>query len=105
MRGARAADYLVLFGPISTTALVGLVDVTPLTVTARSEPVRVRHINLGEDGDKARRTGAFINHGRHVPFTTGKGRVPHWCCSTPRPPSRNRTPGATVVRGGAEGDD
>jgi hypothetical protein len=33
---------------------------------------QVRHIPLGKDGDKPRRTGAFVNHGRYVVFTTGK---------------------------------
>ncbi len=34
--------------------------------------VTVRHVPLGKDGDKPRRTSAFVNHGRHVFFTTEK---------------------------------
>ncbi|MFO0938690.1 MAG: hypothetical protein U0798_19480 [Gemmataceae bacterium] len=34
--------------------------------------VKVHQIPLGKDGDKPRRTGAFVNYGHHVVFTTGK---------------------------------
>ncbi|MGL4551576.1 MAG: YncE family protein, partial [Gemmataceae bacterium] len=37
----------------------------------RKGDVKVRHTSLGKDGEKARRTGAFVNHGRHVLFVTG----------------------------------
>jgi DNA-binding beta-propeller fold protein YncE len=34
--------------------------------------VKVHHIDLGKEGDKPRRTGAFAELGHHVLFTTGK---------------------------------
>jgi hypothetical protein len=41
-------------------------------VKLKADQVKVRHIPLGKDGDKPRRTGAFVNHGHHIVFTTGK---------------------------------
>ncbi|QEL15106.1 YncE family protein [Limnoglobus roseus] len=38
----------------------------------KADQVKVRHIPLGKDGDKPRRTGAFASHGHHVVFVTGK---------------------------------
>jgi len=38
----------------------------------KPDQVKVRHVTLGKDGDKPRRTGAFVNHGHHVVFVTGK---------------------------------
>jgi hypothetical protein len=38
----------------------------------KAEQVKVRHIDLGKEDDKPRRTGAFVNHGHHVLFVTGK---------------------------------
>lgn len=38
----------------------------------KAADVKPNHVPLGKDGDKARRTGAFVNHGHHVLFTTGK---------------------------------
>jgi hypothetical protein len=38
----------------------------------KAADVKVNHVPLGKDGDKARRTGAFVCHGHHVVFTTGK---------------------------------
>lgn len=38
----------------------------------KPEEVKIHHIDLGKDGDRPRRTGAFATHGRHVVFTTGK---------------------------------
>lgn len=36
----------------------------------------MRHFDLGKEGDKPRRTGAFVNHEHHVLFFTGKD-TPH----------------------------
>lgn len=38
----------------------------------QGDQVKVWHIDLGKEGDKARRTGAFVSHGHHILFTTGK---------------------------------
>ena len=38
----------------------------------KADDVKVNHVALGKDGDKPRRTGAFVNHGTYVLFVTGK---------------------------------
>jgi hypothetical protein len=38
----------------------------------KADQVKVRHIDLGKEGDKPQRTGAFVNHGHHVLFVTGQ---------------------------------
>jgi len=38
----------------------------------KADQVMVCHIDLGKEGGAARRTGAFVNHGRHVLFVAGK---------------------------------
>jgi len=38
----------------------------------KPDQVKIRHVPLGKDGDKPRRTGSFVNHGHHVVFVTGK---------------------------------
>ena len=38
----------------------------------KADQVKVRHIDLGKEGDKSRRTGAFVNHGHYVLFVTGR---------------------------------
>lgn len=42
------------------------------TASRKPSEVVVHHIPLGKDGDKPRRTGAFVNHGHYVSFVTGK---------------------------------
>jgi len=38
----------------------------------KADDVKVNHVPLGKDGDKPRRTGAFVSHANYVLFVTGK---------------------------------
>ncbi|HEY1189358.1 MAG TPA: hypothetical protein VGE74_17020 [Gemmata sp.] len=66
--GATACAGKVFFAP---SAGVCWVDADP-GLKLKSEQVKVRHIDLGTEGDRPRRTGAFATHGHHVLFVTGK---------------------------------
>lgn len=68
IHGATANSGKVFFAPADGVCWV------EADTAARLKPdqVAVRHISLGKDGDKPRRTGAFVNHGHHVVFVTGK---------------------------------
>lgn len=68
IHGATACAGKVFFAPAEGICWV---DADP-AVKLKPEQVRVRHIDLGKDGDKPRRTGAFATYGHHVVFTTGK---------------------------------
>ena len=69
IHGATACAGKVFFAPADGVCWV---EADP-GLKRKPEQVEVRHIDLGKDGDKPHRTGAFATHGRHVVFTTGKG--------------------------------
>jgi len=46
-------------------------------VSRTPEEVKVNHISLGKNGDKPRRTGAFVNQGKYVLCVTGSGIDSH----------------------------
>src|SRR5262249_42958382 len=68
IHGATACAGKVFFAPADG------VDWAHADLDAKLKPeqVKVHHIDLGKDAGKPRRTGAFITHGHHVIFTTGK---------------------------------
>ncbi|AWM38539.1 hypothetical protein GobsT_32880 [Gemmata obscuriglobus] len=68
IHGAAACAGKVFFAP---SAGVCWVDADP-GLKLKADQVQVRHIDLGTEGDKPRRTGAFVTHGHHVLFVTGK---------------------------------
>ncbi len=68
IHGAIANSGKVFFAPAESVCWVE----ADLTLTGKPETVKIHHIDLGKDGDKARRTGAFTNHGKYVLFTTGR---------------------------------
>jgi hypothetical protein len=68
IHGATACAGKVFFAPAEGVCWV---DADP-DAKLKPEHVKVRHIDLGKDGAKPRRTGAFATHGHHVVFTTGK---------------------------------
>lgn len=69
IHGAIANSGKVFFAPADGVCWVQ----ADTGLKLQAGDVKVNHISLGKDGDKARRTGAFVNHGHHVVFTTGKG--------------------------------
>lgn len=69
IHGATACAGKVFFAPAGGVCWVD----ADAGLKLKPEQVKVRHIDLGADGDKPRRTGAFATSGRHVVFTTGKG--------------------------------
>jgi hypothetical protein len=69
--GATACAGKVFFAPAEGVCWVD----ADAGLKLKGEQVRVRHIDLGKEGDKARRTGAFVTHGNHVLFVTGKERA------------------------------
>lgn len=68
IHGAIANSGKVFFAPSDGVCWVE----ADTAVKLKADQVKVRHIPLGKDGDKPRRTGAFVNHGHHIVFTTGK---------------------------------
>jgi hypothetical protein len=68
IHGAIANSGKVFFAPADGVCWVEADTVLKL----KAGDVKVNHVPLGKDGDKPRRTGAFVNHGHHVVFTTGK---------------------------------
>lgn len=68
IHGATACAGKVFFAPAEGVCWV---DADP-AAKLKPDQVKVRHIDLGKDGDKPRRTGAFATHGHHIVFTTGK---------------------------------
>jgi len=69
IHGAVACAGKVFFAPSDGVCWVEADEALKL----KPDQIEVRHIDLGKDDDKPRRTGAFAAHGRHVVFTTGKG--------------------------------
>lgn len=72
IHGATACAGKVFFAPSDG---IDWVDADP-SLKLKGEQVKVRHIDLGKEGDKPRRTGAFATHGNFVLFVTGK-EAPH----------------------------
>lgn len=68
IHGAIANSGKVFFAPADGVCWVE----ADTALKSKPDQVKVRHISLGKDGDKPRRTGAFVNHGHYVVFTTGK---------------------------------
>lgn len=68
IHGATANSGKVFFAP---TDGVCWVEVDP-ALKLKADQVKVHHLDLGKEGDKPRRTGAFADLGQHVLFTTGK---------------------------------
>lgn len=68
IHGATAAAGKVFFAPAEGICWVD----ADLGLKLKGDQVKVRHIDLGAEGDRPRRTGAFVTHGHHVLFTTGK---------------------------------
>lgn len=68
IHGATACAGKVFLAPSDG---IDWVDADP-GLKLKGEQVKVRHIDLGKEGDKPRRTGAFATHGHHVLFVTGK---------------------------------
>ncbi len=71
IHGATANSGKVFFAPADG---IDWVDADPV-LKLKGEQVKVNHINLGKEGDKPRRTGAFADHGHHVLFVTGKEKA------------------------------
>ena len=68
IHGAIANSGKVFFAPADGVCWVE----ADTGLKLKAGDVKVQHVPLGKDGDKPRRTGAFVNHGHHVVFTTGK---------------------------------
>ena len=68
IHGATANSGKVFFAPADG---VDWVEADP-EHKLKGDEVKVRHIDLGTEGDKPRRTGAFADHGRFVGVVTGK---------------------------------
>jgi len=68
IHGAITNSGKVFFAPVDGVCWVA----ADTSVKLKTGDVKVHHIALGKDGDKPRRTGAFVNHGHTVLFTTGK---------------------------------
>ncbi len=70
IHGATTAADKVFFAPAQGLCWVQV----DRTASAKPEEVKVHHIDLGQDGDKPLRTGAFATFGRFVFCVTGKGQ-------------------------------
>lgn len=68
IHGATACAGKVFFAPSAGVCWVE----ADTGLKLKGDQVKVRHIDLGKEGDKPRRTGAFATHGHHVLFVTGK---------------------------------
>lgn len=68
IHGAITCQGKVFFAPSDGICWVTADPDLQLT----GDKVKVHHVSLGLDGDKPRRTGAFVHHGPHVLLTTGK---------------------------------
>jgi hypothetical protein len=69
LHGATAAAGKVFFAPLAGLCWVE----ADLNVTAKPDQVTVHTIDLGKDGEKPLRTGAFATHDRWVLCVTGQG--------------------------------
>jgi len=68
IHGAIANSGKVFFAPMDGICWVE----ADTNLKLKADEVKVHHIDLGKEGEKPRRTGAFTNHGHHVLFVTGK---------------------------------
>jgi hypothetical protein len=68
IHGAITNSGKVFFAPSDGVCWVD----ADVGLMSKADEVEVRHVPLGTDGDKPRRTGAFVNHGHYVLFTTGR---------------------------------
>lgn len=68
IHGAIANSGKVFFAPMDGIDWVE----ADTALKLKADQIKVHHIDLGKEGDKPRRTGAFVNHGHHVLFVTGK---------------------------------
>jgi hypothetical protein len=68
IHGAITCAGKVFFAPVEGICWVE----ADRNLTGTAETVKVHHIDLGKDGEKARRTGAFTQHAQRVLFVTGK---------------------------------
>nr|MCU0704533.1 hypothetical protein [Fimbriiglobus sp.] len=68
IHGATANSGKVFFAPMNGICWV---EADP-DLKLKPDQVKVHHLDLGKEGDKPRRTGAFADLGHHVLFTTGK---------------------------------
>jgi hypothetical protein len=50
-----------------------------VSLKADPQQLQIHHHDLGKDGDKPRRTGAFTSFGKHVAFVTGAGPTAALC--------------------------
>jgi hypothetical protein len=72
IHGAITNSGKVFFAPMDGICWVE----ADTNLKLKSDPVKVNYIPLGKEGDKPRRTGAFVNHRNYVVFTTGKETQP-----------------------------
>lgn len=68
IHGAIANSGKVFFAPMDGIDWVE----ADTALKLKADQVKVHHIDLGKEGDKPQRTGAFVNHGHHVLFVIGK---------------------------------
>ena len=69
IHGAAVTQGKVFFAP-SEGIYWAAADVS---LQSNASKVQAHHVDLGKDGDKPRRTGAFTTFGKHVAFVTGAG--------------------------------
>jgi hypothetical protein len=68
IHGAIANQNKVFFAPASGVCWVE----ADLELRRQPPEVQVHHVDLGQDGDRPRRTGAFVNQGPYVVCVTGR---------------------------------
>lgn len=71
LHGATACQGKVFFAPADGLCWLQSPNVLPVD----PKSIAVRHLSLGKDDEKARRTGGFTTFGRHVAFTMGAGKT------------------------------
>jgi DNA-binding beta-propeller fold protein YncE len=71
IHGATTNSGKVFFAPADGVCWVEVDSALKL----KDEQVKVKHIDLGKEGDKPRHTGAFADCGHHVLFTAGKEKA------------------------------
>jgi hypothetical protein len=93
IHGAIANSGRVFFAPSEGICWVDV----DRDASRKPEEVKVHHVSLGQSGDKPRRTGAFVSHGRYVMCVTGSGADSHLALID----SEAETPAAQLVSLGA----
>lgn len=71
IHGATVNSGKVFFAPSDGLDWVD----ADVSLKLNGDQVKVHHIDLGNEGEKPRRTGAFTEHGHHVLFVTGKEKA------------------------------